>query len=406
MFSDDIVQEIPEEQTQPGLPRSLYYGQPKTESLVSEAHRCINEVSLSVVPSSNPQRPNQLQQFNAPQHPQQTAYQDGAVDPRTGIPLPPATDGWSPHNSSDMAPGGGPPNYLLPPQNLGTGNFLDQSNMGTPGSPTHPQYASQTMPHYPQIESYEPVPQRSVDDFGVNQSPSDPPGIGGAGRFATFPVKNRAPGGSGFSLRDDPPSLNAHHEVGDSFSSSIAEALGTSQQQQQQHEAPPRVSFDRSAPVYENTPTYSPPQGPPPGAYTGSMQDWNANPQNQGGMYLPPTQGHPGRHSPNQPEDDALLAYMTTPGDDHNIDQIPHPGEHDEGKHVRFGRVSDVDEEIDRRGGPYQPSNADPPQYAQQSQNQNRRSIDSGMSPDSYPPAPVTLYLLCFSFFRSCSFSL
>ncbi|KAF9457410.1 hypothetical protein BDZ94DRAFT_1202761 [Collybia nuda] len=382
-----VIAEIPEEQTQPGLPRSLYYGQPKTESLVSEAHRCINEVALSVVPSSNTQRPNVPQLNNTLHQSQHTSYQDGTVDPRTGFPLPPAAGGWSPPYSNDIAPTSDrPPNYLLPPQNLGTGHFLDQPNMSAPGSPTQPQYATQTMPHYPQIEQHESVPQRSVDDFGVNQGPSspiDPPGPGGAGRFATFPVKTRTPGGSGFALRDDPPSLNSHQEVGDSFSSSVAEALGTSQPHQQ-YESPPRVSLDRPAPLYENAPMYSPPQGPPPGAYTGSIQDYNTSPPSQGGLYPASHTGQTGRHSPNDTDDDPVLAYMTTPHDDHDndIDQ-PHPGGHDVGKHVRFGRVSDVDEEIDRRGGPHQPSNGHPPQYAQPSQ--KRLSMDSGhaVSPPS-----------------------
>ncbi|KAF8804843.1 hypothetical protein BYT27DRAFT_6685201 [Phlegmacium glaucopus] len=41
------VSEISEEITQPGLPRSFYYGHSKVEGLVAEAHRC---VTLSTVP--------------------------------------------------------------------------------------------------------------------------------------------------------------------------------------------------------------------------------------------------------------------------------------------------------------------------------------------------------------------
>ena len=57
---DHIIQERPEETTQPGMARRLYYGHTQTQALVSEAYRCINEIQLSttLAPGPAPARPS------------------------------------------------------------------------------------------------------------------------------------------------------------------------------------------------------------------------------------------------------------------------------------------------------------------------------------------------------------
>ncbi|KAF5367286.1 hypothetical protein D9615_010459 [Tricholomella constricta] len=315
-----IIAEIPEEHTQPGMARNLYYGRAKTEQLLSEAHRCISEVVMSTVPSSRMSTSSQPGFQNAPPNPFGTphsAFQSLGMQNTGG--QPPQNE-WSPHNSSDMTPAGGAPsNYLPAPQGLGTGEFFNQPGSPTagPGSPTQP-----GAPYYSQLQN-EP---RSVDDFGVHPpGPIDQPGPGSGGRFATFPVKNRPSGLAGYTLSDPPV-----RQESESFSSSVAQALSSSQ-------SPPATvpqaqqgfgEFGRPDVSYEvsHAATYAPPQGPPPGAAT----------QPRPGTAWNTSLHHEERHAPS--DEEGGLAYMTNPDDDAAS------------RHVRFGEVNDVDDELDRRG--------------------------------------------------------
>jgi len=66
---DHIIQERPEETTQPGMARRLYYGHTQTQALVSEAYRCINEIQLSTTldPGPAPARPSYPPNYNTTQ---------------------------------------------------------------------------------------------------------------------------------------------------------------------------------------------------------------------------------------------------------------------------------------------------------------------------------------------------
>ncbi|GLB40883.1 putative eisosome component PIL1 [Lyophyllum shimeji] len=324
-----LLAEIPQDHTQPGMARSLYYGRAQTEQLLTEAHRCMNEVVMSTVPSNPTNTQNAVQQTQQgyPQHTPQSSFQ-GEPQPQPtfeAMGARPSND-WSPHNSIDMASAGGaPPNFLPAPEGLGTGQFLDQPGSPTapPGSPTHQRHPSGAdAPYNPEAAPPDRGPPRSVDDFGVNAGsrPIDPPVPGTGGRFATFPVKNRPSGLTGYTLTDAP-----RHESG-SFSSSVAQTLSSSQSPPGTIPQPTFSGFNRPE-LYQaaNAPSYAAPQHLPPGA---------AAPQAGLGMSLQ-------HEESNVPSDDeGGLAYMTN-GDE--------PHEHATSRHVRFGGVDNVNEELERR---------------------------------------------------------
>jgi hypothetical protein len=297
------------------MARSLYYGHARTQSLVSEAHRCISEVQLStsLAPGPIPHRPSFLPQSSTAQ----LSFQ-GSIGPAT----PPSVA----YQSHDM--GGAPPNYLPPQQGLGTGQLFDRSSV--PPSPL------------------EVIPRRSIDDFGVNISSAAYPN-GSERRFATFPEKGR-PGGihGGYALRDGPPSLGAAHEASSSFSSSVADALGPPKQ-------PPGTIPGQFGSIQEPAPNYDAPYTPPQGP-----SNWNA--------------AHTRQNPSNGSHDDVILAYAAM--DDPQHGEQGHA--HDDDRHVRFGEVRDVDEEIERWGGPHQPPSSPRQQHTQPSA--MRSSLDSGNS--------------------------
>lgn len=310
------IQEVPEETTQPGMARSLYYGHAKTQSFVSEALRCMNEVHLSTSLAPGPSAPSQ------PGYPHD--HNISRFDSATTTSV-----GYQPRDASP--PGGAPPNYLAPQQGLGTGQLFDNAWSSVPPS---------QMPPYPQIESH-----RSVDDFGVTHNTSN----GAEGRFATFPEKAR-PGGihGGYTLRDGPPLLRSPHEADSSFSSSVDEALGPSHR-------PPSNLPGQFGSIRGPAPMYTPLQ---------ESSSW--------------TLTDPRGNSSNDSHDDAVLAYTATDEHRNKGQSESHGDDHTQPGHVRFGEVSDVDEEIERRGGPHQPPSS--PQQQHPPPSAMRNSLDSGIN--------------------------
>lgn len=228
-------------------------------------------------------------------------------------------------------------------------------------------------PYLPQIQSDEPVASRSVDDFGVTNSSISGSiamtGPGNGGRFATFPVKNNRPT-TVYTLAN-PPAQPGNE---DSFSSSVAEALRSSQS--------PPAAGTFGVPGYEGSQAphgqtlYAPPPGPPPGMHA--------------------TGDHYERYS--VAEDDAALAYTDDPQELHSThEMIPDPHHMDSyGRHVRFGEERNLEEEsqqVDRDSNDATPAHQhqssveaprysqDPPEYQPEPhppQPQNGLSVDSG----------------------------
>lgn len=320
------------------------------EGLVAEAHRCVNEVRLSTVPSSSPQARRTDQQLPQVPNVSESPFMNQGSFPPPNLQSP--VESYGEDSRRDFLPE--PPN-----QGFGTGRFLD-----SPTEPTSSAFAqSQHQPQYSGSLSSASAFQsqqygRHVDEFG-SPSPSGPidvPNAGG-GRFATFPVKGRSgsigAAGSGpivagghqtqyrpdekeptFSLLSAP-----QHGPSDSFSSSVAQALAASERDRtSQDEAPPpvrpgRFSKDGPAPSYE-------------ASIDSDVNPW-AGQKKLGPMddqLSPPTHA---RKISNLSDDGAFLAYMSSEptastqdrnggGDEVNDKHVS--------RHVRFGDVSEIND--------------------------------------------------------------
>ncbi|KAH9941303.1 uncharacterized protein BXZ73DRAFT_42005 [Epithele typhae] len=225
------VTEISLELTQPGMPRPYYAGHARTEFLVSEAMRSVNEVQYSSDPNPNPTnrtiRPlpgNELSPV-----PSASQHNGGGYSQEMGSPLPPMQMPSSPPMSPQTNPYAG-----LPPVET-SGFSISQFDQST--SP----------------RSQQPT----ISEFGTFSGgpPSQPSSLGPAegsrlsgprgGRFATFPVKTggpRPPPGPNSTVSNvstNPyisappmaegtraPSIELNRPGDDSFSSSVALALG------------------------------------------------------------------------------------------------------------------------------------------------------------------------------------
>lgn len=390
------VQEISEEITQPGLPRSLYYGHSKTENYVAEAHRCINEVVLSTVPSVGFRDRQQYE--HGPE--EISGYQPGG-------------DGYN-MNSAPWTPTDSKPQP--PPPIRSSNDYPMQRPFGDDDVPTSPVTVTgssfQNQPNQFQ-QQYAPRPeQQTIDDFGVgNRSAGglvDSSNTSG-GRFATFPVKRPVGSSGGYSLQD-PPTLGSRRDQESSFADSIAAALDSrtedtfhatdgahskggswiggrfipgptssygTEETTRAVEGPPsnlgqpqqlqwvQHSYDAalSSPIGNTAQRQSnsgspslPP--PPPGAALPTLSDpWTGASRDESLQ--------PANHTRNISEISGnydLLAYMTTPQSEPpspinstlpmNPNALTTANEDDQqriSRHVRFGDIKDVEEQMEKR---------------------------------------------------------
>ncbi|KAG6878967.1 hypothetical protein C0992_006261 [Termitomyces sp. T32_za158] len=342
-----IIGEIVEEQTQPGMSRSLYYGRQKTEQLLSEAHRCIDEVRLSTVPV-NPNPPRAFQQSE--QQSMQPDLQSGlGMQGPTQLPVNPPQSAfnipgltsqteWQPQPQPQ--PRAQPPNlqsqntddqyhHLPVPQGLGTGQFLEHPEHPASFNFDHQRFSSQsTLPGSPHhaIDGH-PAPPRSVDDFGVNTNSfghgqMDPSGQGGS-RFATFPANHR-----NYNLTD--PQAPAGQE-NESFSMAVAQAMsashgspGTVPSARLSYEPPPA---QRSPQLQQGHPLETAMQGGPPGVppsrLSYGLPPAQRSPQLQQGHPLETAmQGGPPGNAPSP-----RLSYELPPAQRSPLLQQSHPPE-------------------------------------------------------------------------------
>ncbi|TFK66478.1 hypothetical protein BDN72DRAFT_799959 [Pluteus cervinus] len=311
-----VMAAIPDDTTQPGLPRSTYYGQNQTQALVAEASRCISEVALSAVPNPS-QHPPRLSEDTSAYA--QTSQGNGEV----------TSSVWGRGGLSESDP----PNYLPAPQGLGGSLFDSPGSQPGPFRGGIPQAAPNSFAPPEAQRPNDFNSPRSTDDFGVLSSP--PTGPGG-GRFATFPVKSRPAGfsvssaGTGYSLRDDPPALRTSHELDQSFTSSIAEALGT----------PQEPTFGSSPPLSQSPPFPQPmvmpvPSQDEPVGMGRSSDEYRAQ-WDEPRSDLPPVE---------EDDRDAVLAYMTGAEAEEQDDNASQTAG---SKRVRFGDVSDIEDDAER----------------------------------------------------------
>ncbi|KAF9268545.1 hypothetical protein L218DRAFT_940448 [Marasmius fiardii PR-910] len=333
-FGKLVVMEIPNEVTQPGMSRSMYVGHQKVYSLLQDAQHCVSEIAFSTVPSSEPRPPRPHVQDNQ-------SYESPNFNNEVS---------YLPHPQGDDSFRDGPGGYLSGSQEMSTGHFMDPSDMssmtGRSSVPTSP--VMLTNPSYPPIPSppsqVQPNPEqasKSTDDFGVG--PPTNSSLPTGGRFATFPVKAYPPGGGsvGYQLRDDPPALHSPPaQEDDSFSSSIEAALKSS--------GNGRPSFDGPPPSYIALQSHASPNSassgvvPPP-----QMEDhWQDAQSPMGSRGIG---GHDSSRAVQGDEesDEGGLPYDRP--DDEAKSGPPKKDESEPHKHVRFGEISDVEEEIQKR---------------------------------------------------------
>ncbi|CAL1716019.1 unnamed protein product [Somion occarium] len=378
-----VIAEIPISQTQPGLPRPYYAGHPRTEFLVAEANRVIQEVPFSPepnqgVPSLNlarypsPEFTSVQQSPHAPFQPQPQSPRPLSVQytgaAEAGDSTYPAQMPMSPQEApmtvsrNGQGPAFGSSSFVGLPQvtpqtpasDFGLGSFLNQGQ----GSP----HVGEKMPEMNEFGAYNApssyAPRTSSMNNLVNResassmsSPIEAPGGPRGGRFATFPVKGGPRPQPGTSpsvssaplppiMGDRPPSIDVHRNHEESFSSSIAEALGQqwgssgpSAQQQEDHRPTP-IDSKKAAALEDEHRSFN---SPPP-MYTPEVP--SAHPETSTHTSGPIPQGH-------TEAEEVQLAYMSNPDDSEgeSPDNAPDRGD----RRVRFGSVRDVDEEMGKR---------------------------------------------------------
>ncbi|KAH9852575.1 hypothetical protein C2E23DRAFT_730613 [Lenzites betulinus] len=358
-----VISEIPTEQTQPGLPRAYYSGHARIEFLLAEATRSISEVPYS--PDPNP-------------HPSQRT-----IRPLPGQELPPLPDSDLLQRPSSIISGSTQPgySYTSPPPGaypglpqVEEGGFNIQQFIGADPQSTPPS----TFPPVNEFGGFSGPSAPQTHSLGPAERASSPRG----GRFATFPVKALGPrpppgaaGGSSFSMPstnpyiapppmrdgDRAPSLDIDRND-DSFSSSVLGQFGmeTPGSASGSAPAPPQAGSSRFSATQAPQPQSQDVKGdfgpqrysPPPPMYTpaerSSLPPGAAppNPPTVSNSGLAP-QSHDqlgGSRPHSMAEEGDGLAYMINEANESN-ESLSDSGD----RRVRFGGVSDVDQEMEKR---------------------------------------------------------
>ena len=268
-----IAQEIPLEPTEPGLPRPYYTGHARTELLVAEAQRAINDVVFSPEPNRNSgvRGIRMLPGSELPPLPQGQIISRPASTQVTGGSVGSSTPDQSVRNSVRYSQSvASPPGTFigLPEVGENTGSLGFSPYMGpehvpalsrspSPGSAMSVVTLSQTNPFasppmqnrqlsmsnsdvsefgaYPASGGQFAPRTSSLRNMGGDSQPSSPVAGGPRGKFATFPVKMTgpraqpgAPPGQQYpshTLDTRAPSLDIDGSS-DDFSASVAQALG------------------------------------------------------------------------------------------------------------------------------------------------------------------------------------
>ncbi|OCH86000.1 hypothetical protein OBBRIDRAFT_814825 [Obba rivulosa] len=407
-----VIEEIPMETTEPGLPRAYYTGHARTEYLVAEAQRGVNEVFFSPDPD-----PSQL-----------SVRSPGNNDMPS---MPTLSQGGQPYDYLSMGDNRRS-SFSMPqvyderantPSAISQGSRLSQGPSGYSGLPQVQESGSLFPPYSPTDPAQHPTVSalRDVGEFGTYppgqyaprssslRSPDEKAGSPTSGRFSTFPVKAagpRPPPGASSGSRpssgmytsppirggDQPLSLDVNPPQ-DSFSTSIAEALGG----QWPAESGPASSstsaagagskFGKADEAATNSmsyeappPMYTPPTSLPPGAAPAEPQyggGYGGGHWNQGeslGVGRPGTDegSHDGDHQ---------LAYTALGHDDE-----PTASGHMHGdRRVHFGGVEDAS------NGPVAnaPDGQQPGLNREATQSSEGDHTVTGHAPEPVPQQPV-----------------
>ncbi|EIW55658.1 uncharacterized protein TRAVEDRAFT_66022 [Trametes versicolor FP-101664 SS1] len=346
-----VISEISLAPAQPGLPRPYYTGHARTEFLAAEAARSVSEVPYS--PDPNP-------------HPSQRTLRSMPGSELPAIPMDRPMSAASGGGQSGYGPGPGA--YPGLPQVEESGfniqQFMGPDQPGTPQNQLPPVNEFGTFGGGPIVQTHSLNPAE-------REKPMSPRG----GRFATFPVKAGGPrpppghtGGSSMSITnpyispamrdgDRAPSIEIDRND-ESFASSVAMALGQFGDNGASGSGPPQAGSSRFSPPQGSLPPQDVKGGadfgpqrysPPPPMYTPSNDlPSGAAPPN------PPSTHHNGLSAPGQEQqassrpqstadEEEGLAYMSN--DNGSNESISDSGD----RRVRFGGVSDVDRELEKR---------------------------------------------------------
>lgn len=227
-----MISEIPQDLTQPGGPRSYYSGNQTTEKYVAEAQQALSQIAFNGYPPSDRLPENASNEYRLP-HPTDAPQDDSSF---MGMYMTmPEPDRFNPGNASG----------------------LQVNELGALSSQADVSH-SQTLSSLPLLSEAGDSPS-SLDVSAVR---------GAGGQFATFPVRGGRPG-----MLTSPLGEGNERDMNQSFSSSVAEALGsprvdTSEKAPSAHlplePDGPAPSYDLVNPSFSQD--YAPPVGPPPGA--------------------------------------------------------------------------------------------------------------------------------------------
>ncbi|KAI9063576.1 hypothetical protein FKP32DRAFT_680513 [Trametes sanguinea] len=400
-----VIAEIPTAPTEPGLPRPYYTGHARTEFLLAEAARSVAEVFYSPDPNPNPSqrpiRPLPGSELPAVPSPSQRRMSAASMNGQPGFPNPTSPPGT----------------YMGLPQ-------VEESGFNIQGfmSPDQPHSPLSQNPPVNEFGTYSGGPPPQVNSLGAmdKDKAMSPRG----GRFATFPVKAAGPrpppgaaGGSGMSTNpyiapplqdgDRAPSLDIDRND-ESFSSSVAQALGgkieidnNASQSQGASGSSSRFSAPSGPPPPDvKGPDFAPQRySPPPPMYTPSPSDGNQLPAQAGAAPPNPPSSlqaiaHDRQGAGSRPssttEEDVGLAYMAGDHANGSNESVSDSGD----RRVRFGGVSDVDKEMEKRhadeeaAAAAQRTRSPPPSQADTSSQQARSSFE--VSRSSQPASPTS----------------
>ncbi|KZT02798.1 uncharacterized protein LAESUDRAFT_705438 [Laetiporus sulphureus 93-53] len=296
-----IIAEIPLETTDPGLPRATYHGYARTEALLDHARRTLNEVIFFPEPDQEAlQQPIIARAFSSPELPAipnrqssisqfalagPTSRRDSASMSSTYVMSQPDEHQLqsSPRNSQHVRSSQFDPSYSsfpMPPQapftQLGTQleqtpSYEDLHLVGSPPPVNEAEFgilsAGMRSPRASSVPSprFSTVPARAV-----GPRPLRGPSATGAARgsaYGTLPLR----------MDGRPPSLDVNPQ--DSFSSSIAEALGEDFEIGQERadpsslDPPSKNGQEKKRPSMDSHKSYSPPPPQYSAAVAGTSYD-------------------------------------------------------------------------------------------------------------------------------------
>ena len=333
-FGRTIIGYVPTEKTQPGLPRAHYTGHSEVEPLVVEAEREIHKISfMSEVGDWAQQPPNQYLIGDIPGLPPSSPsspVRPTPTQPYASSTLPNHASG-NPHELNEFGEYSPHPQF----QTYAPGQRPRLSSFDQPPAPS-PTRSSPFLSHPPQGSSgFTPghLPHRSQGSLHS-----------GSGLAPSYPQHNIAP-----ALHLTQPSNNAsvsgmiperRTTAEDTFSSSIAKALGESWGIDEKRKTnPPRLSTDGPPPSYAinnfSTPSPSDPQAPSrverKPVPTHIQEVSNEEDDGVGLPYLNPSTEDSASH---RSEEKRLSDSGNGPRDE---------------RKVRWGSVRDVDAELEKR---------------------------------------------------------